>query len=139
MTEKEMFEKTIVEKCGFNPKTSFELSSVTGDYKSDVVYFAWLMWQASANREGYKLVKQIKTIGNKNVDWNQAPVWAKYWLKDNHSNKYWWSSSQPTIDKDLACFVWSSNYQAEEAPDFGYDGLWSKSMTSRKAMIGATP
>lgn len=56
MTERELFEKTIIEKCGFNPKTSFELSSATGDYKSDVIYFAWLMWQASANRQGYKLV-----------------------------------------------------------------------------------
>jgi hypothetical protein len=55
-SERELFEKAIVEKCGFNSKTSFELSGVTGDYKSDVTYFAWIMWQASANRQGYKLV-----------------------------------------------------------------------------------
>lgn len=55
-TERELFEEAIVEKCGFNPRTSFELSDVTGEYKSDVTYFAWIMWRASASREGYKLV-----------------------------------------------------------------------------------
>ena len=69
-TERELFEEAIVEKCGFNPRTSFELSDVTGEYKSDVTYFAWIMWQASANREGYKLVpvepnyKQLDALKN---------------------------------------------------------------------------
>ena len=59
-TERDLFEEAIVEKCRFNPRTSFELSDVTGDYKSDVTYFAWIMWQASASREGYAVVNKKK-------------------------------------------------------------------------------
>ena len=93
-------------------------------------------WQARVP-EGYKVVKKSQLIGNQNVDWSQAPEWANYWLKDGHSDKFWWSKSRPVKDNDLGCFVWGSGYMAEEAPSFGFTGAWDKSMTSKKAMIEA--
>ena len=95
---------------------------------------AWYSWQARVP-EGYKVVKKSQLIGNQNADWSQAPEWANYWLKDGHSDKFWWSKSRPVKDNDLGCFVWGSGYMAEEAPSFGFTGAWDKSMTSKKAMI----
>lgn len=98
----------------------------------------WSMWQAAkaqAIPDGFVLVKKRNMIGNPNVDWLQAPKWAKYWLKDGHSNKYWWSSIRPIKSMDINAFCWRGDYFAEEAPDFSYSGSWDKSLTSRKAMI----
>ena len=54
MTEREMFEEKYKELTGCD---DFSLSrKKDGDYKFDGAFFGWLMWQASANREGYKLV-----------------------------------------------------------------------------------
>ena len=100
----------------------------------------WSMWQATkaqAIPEGFVLVKKRNMIGNPNVDWLQAPKWAKYWLKDGHSNKYWWSSTRPIKDMDLQAFCWRGDYFAEEAPSFNFAGSWDKSLTSKKAMIEA--
>ena len=93
--------------------------------------------KAKAVPEGFVLVKKRNMIGNPNVDWLQAPKWAKYWLKDGHSNKYWWSSIRPIKDMDLNAFCWKGDYFAEEAPSFNFAGSWDKSLTSRKAMIEA--
>ncbi len=98
----------------------------------------WLMWEkakAQAVPEGFVLVKKANRISNPNVDFSQAPRWAKYWLKDGHSNKYWWSSTRPIKDMDLQAFCWRGDYFAEEAPSFNYAGSWDKSLTSKKAMI----
>lgn len=98
----------------------------------------WEFWQsakASVIPEGYKVTKKPKPqIGNPNVDFSQAPDWVKYWLKDGHSKKCVWSSVRPTLDVDLGCFVFPYKYRAIDAPDFGFDGDWKQSITSRKAM-----
>lgn len=102
--------------------------------------FSWSAWKeakAQAVPEGFVLVKKRNMIGNPNVDWLQAPRWAKYWLKDGHSNKYWWSSIRPVKDMDINAFCWRGDYFAKEAPDFSFSGPWDKSLTSRKAMIEA--
>ena len=53
-TERELFEEKYKELTGCD---DFSLSKKKdGDYKFDGAYFGWLMWQASTNREGYKLV-----------------------------------------------------------------------------------
>lgn len=53
-TERELFEKKYKELTGCD---DFSLSKKKdGDYKFDGAYFGWLMWQASANRDGYKLI-----------------------------------------------------------------------------------
>lgn len=56
--ERKEFEESIIKKCGFNPEKSFELGS-TGEYKSDVTFFAWAMWLASVNREGFVLMPKV--------------------------------------------------------------------------------
>lgn len=97
----------------------------------------WVAWQARAQAvpEGYQLVKKPRPlVGNNNVDFSQAPEWAKFWLKDGYSKRYLWTNKRPKIDVDIGCFVFPYNYQVIEAPDFGFDGDWSKSLTSRKAM-----
>lgn len=94
--------------------------------------------QANAVPEGYKLVKKPKPlIGNKDVDFSQAPEWANFWLKDGYSKRCIWSNKRPKLDLDIGCFVFPYNYQALEAPDFGFDGDWIKSLTSRKAFSEA--
>ncbi|MCX0337455.1 hypothetical protein NVT85_11900 [Acinetobacter radioresistens] len=94
--------------------------------------------KAQAVPEGYQLVKKPRPlVGNNNVDFSQAPEWAKFWLKDGYSKRCLWTNKRPKIDVDIGCFVFPYNYQALEAPDFGFDGDWSKSLTSRKAMIEA--
>lgn len=100
-----------------------------------LVYFDAKAAKANAVPEGFVLVKKRNMIGNPNVDWLQAPKWAKYWLKDGHSNKYWWSSIRPVKDMDIYAFCWKGDYFAEEAPSFGFTGSWDKSLTSKKAMI----
>lgn len=97
----------------------------------------WQAAKAQAVPEGFVLVKKANRIGNPNVDFSQAPRWAKYWLKDGHSNKYWWSSTRPIKDMDLQAFCWRGDYFAEEAPSFNFAGSWDKSLTSKKAMIEA--
>lgn len=93
--------------------------------------------KAQAIPDGFVLVKKRNMIGNPNVDWLQAPKWAKYWLKDGHSNKYWWSSIRPVKDMDINAFCWRGDCFVKEAPDFSFSGRWDKSLTSRKAMIEA--
>lgn len=111
-----------------------------GFYESIETERLWRIWElqiakAQAVPEGFVLVKKANRIGNPNVDFSQAPRWAKYWLKDGHSNKYWWSSTRPIKDMDLQAFCWRGDYFAEEAPSFNFAGSWDKSLTSKKAMI----
>lgn len=98
----------------------------------------WEFWQsakASVVPEGFKITKKPKPqIGNPNVDFSQAPDWVKYWLKDGHSNKCTWCDLRPKLDTDLGAFVFSSKAQFMDAPDFGFEGNWKDSITSRKAM-----
>lgn len=56
--ERKKFEESITKQCGFNPEKSFELGS-TGEYKSDVTFFAWAMWLTSVKREGFVLVPRF--------------------------------------------------------------------------------
>ncbi|MDK1683510.1 hypothetical protein [Acinetobacter terrestris] len=93
--------------------------------------------KAQAVPEGFVLVKKRNLIGNPNVDFLQAPRWAKYWLMDGHSKKYWWSSVRPKKDMDLLCYVWGGQHFVGEAPSFGFAGPWNESLTSKKAMIEA--
>lgn len=121
-----------------NLKSAFIKSGKS--YRNTMVNTAWLSWQAAkaqAVPEGFVLVKKRNMIGNPNVEWLQAPKWAKYWLKDGHSNKFWWSSIRPVKDMDMNAFCWKGDYFAKEASDFSYSGPWDKSLTSRKAMIEA--
>lgn len=107
---------------------------------SHTVNLSWELWQQAQKvvvPDGFVLVKKRNMIGNPNVDWLQAPKWARYWLKDGHSNKCWWSSIRPVKDMDLNAFCWKGDYFAEEAPSFNFSGSWDKSLTSRKAMIEA--
>lgn len=101
--------------------------------------FSWSAWkEAKANTvpDGYRLVKNPKPlIGNKKVDFSQAPEWANFWLKDGYSKRCVWSKKRPKLDLDIGCFVFPYDHQAIEAPDFGFDGDWTKSLTSRKAMV----
>ncbi len=99
----------------------------------------WDFWQAAKVQvpEGFVLVKKRNLIGNPNVDFLQAPRWAKYWLMDGNSKKYWWSSVRPKKDMDLLCYVWGGQHFVEEAPSFGFTGPWNESLTSKKAMIEA--
>ena len=58
-TEKELFEEKYKELTGCD---DFSLSKKKdGDYKFDGAYFGWLMWKASTNRDGYKLVPVCET------------------------------------------------------------------------------
>ena len=98
---------------------------------------SWLVAKAQAVPEGFVLVKKRNLIGNPNVDFLQAPRWAKYWLMDGHSKKYWWSSVRPKKDMDLLCYVWGGQHFVGEAPSFGFAGPWNESLTSKKAMLEA--
>lgn len=112
----------------------------SGEYINNRVALAWEAWQAAkalAVPKGFVLTKKRNMIGNPNVDWLQAPKWAKYWLKDGHSNKYWWSSIRPVKDMDINAFCCKGDCFVKEAPDFGFSGTWDKSLTSRKNMIEA--
>lgn len=106
-----------------------------GEYIYKEIHEAYLLWkEAKAIPAGYRLTKIATCIGNAKVDWSKAPEWAKYWLMDGHSKKFWWSSIRPTKDLDLDAYVWKSGYLAKEAPSFDYSGTWDKSITSRKSM-----
>ena len=59
--ERKAFEKALVDKCGFNPESSFSVDD-KGEYKSDATHFGWAMWQAAkaqAVPEGFVLVKNV--------------------------------------------------------------------------------
>lgn len=121
-----------------------EISAFHSSYLSarfiDNINFGWSAWQAAkaqAVPEGFVLVKKRNLIGNPNVDFLQAPRWAKYWLMDGHSKKYWWSSVRPKKDMDLLCYVWGGQHFVGEAPSFGFAGPWNESLTSKKAMLEA--
>lgn len=99
------------------------------------VWQFWLSAKASAVPDGYKITKKPKPqIGNPSVDFSQAPNWVKYWLKDGHSSKCTWCDLRPIFDTDLGCFVFSGKTRFIDAPDFGFNGDFKKSITSRKAM-----
>lgn len=120
---------------GMHMLYSYQLSSAIIDC-INWGWSAWLKAKAQAVPEGYHLVKKPKPlIGHNKVDFSQAPKWAKFWLKDGHSKKCWWSSSRPKLDLDIGCFVFPLNDKSIEAPDFEFNGDWTKSITSRKAMI----
>ena len=58
--ERKAFEKALVDKCGFNPESSFSVDD-KGEYKSDATHFGWAMWQAAkaqAVPEGFVLVPE---------------------------------------------------------------------------------
>ena len=99
------------------------------------LFNSWVEAKSQAVPDGFMLVKKRNVIGNPKVDWLQAPKWAKYWLKDGYSNKFWWCSNRPKLEEDYLLF--HGRYSAEEAPSFGFNGDWKKSMTSRKAMLEA--
>ncbi|WP_044100837.1 hypothetical protein [Acinetobacter pittii] len=60
-----------------------------------------------------------------------APGFVKYWLKDPGSNKCWWTSKRPKKDLEFGRFLFNETIVATEAPDFGYDGPWDKSLVKR--------
>ena len=62
--ERKAFEKALVDKCGFNPESSFSVDD-KGEYKSDATHFGWAMWQAAkaqAVQEGFVLVEKTKLM-----------------------------------------------------------------------------
>jgi|GEM_PF-3208767 len=138
--EKQAFDEYFQEKY---PELYKDVFNEDGDERAIIGYsFALSAWQARAKAqavpEGYQLVKKPRPlVGNNNVDFSQAPEWAKFWLTDGYSKRCLWTNKRPKIDVDIGCFVFPYNYQVIEAPDFGFDGDWSKSLTSRKAMIEA--
>ena len=126
------FKSTFVYDLLSETLTDEQLFEHVIDTNGDIIWFKdqtrqmWFMWQAAqkvAVPEGFVLVKKRNMIGNPNVDWLQAPKWAKYWLKDGHSNKYWWSSVRPVKDMDVNAFCWKGDYFAEEAPSFNFSGF----------------
>ncbi|QGA11018.1 hypothetical protein GFH30_06265 [Acinetobacter wanghuae] len=130
--------KEVAQSKGWN--TDGETTPTNFRFYCLTTHSGWEMWQAAkanAVPKGFVLVEKRNMIGNPNVDWLQAPRWAKYWLKDGHSNKYWWSSIRPVKDMDICAFCWKGDYFAEEAPSFDFTGSWDKSLTSKKAMIEA--
>ena len=142
--EREAFEAvTSIYHCIYNADLNyyFSGSKFVGNKAEIEVNAGWKAWQAAkaqALPEGYHLVKKPKPlIGHNKVDFSQAPKWAKFWLKDGYSKKCWWSSSRPKLDLDIGCFVFPLNNKPIEAPDFEFNGDWTKSITSRKAMIEA--
>lgn len=52
--ERELFEAAI-KKLGKIDSYTFDKHE-DGSYKFDMIHFGWEIWQASANRQGYKLV-----------------------------------------------------------------------------------
>ena len=155
-----------INDLNFDDETGLFESNRLADWFINQINFGWRVWQeakaqsekalleqfeinnklveqierlkAQAVPEGYHLVKKPKPlIGHNKVDFSQAPKWAKFWLKDGYSKKCWWSSSRPKLDLDIGCFVFPLNNKPIEAPDFEFNGDWTKSITSRKAMIEA--
>lgn len=118
-----------------------EKGTESADMSFESLIHLTLSWLNEAKNqavpEGFILVKKTNRIGNPSVDFSQAPRWAKYWLKDGHSKKYWWSSVRPKKDMDLECYVWGGQHYVEEAPAFGFLGTWDKSLTSKRAMFEA--
>lgn len=58
MTEqenREAFEETL-SRIGKTDESTFDKHD-DGSYKMDIIHFGWKMWQASTQREGYKLVR----------------------------------------------------------------------------------
>lgn len=137
--ERHLTDTGLVEFAGYG----FELNECD-EYLHEPTLVAWECWligsrraKAQAVPEGFVLVKKRNLIGNPNVDFLQAPRWAKYWLMDGHSKKYWWSSVRPKKDMDLLCYVWGGKHFVGEAPSFGFAGPWNESLTSKKAMLEA--
>lgn len=132
--ERELFEAWASKETEWDLHWSMNINQYM-DHQTNGSWLAWLAAKQQAIPEGYRLTKIPIAVGNNNVDWSKAPTWANFWLKDGRSNKFWWSSNRPSIDRDLNTFVWRGNCKAEEAPSFGFTGDWSKSMTSRKSVI----
>lgn len=53
-TERELFEETLI-NMGYH-ESAFSFDSQTGMYALEMTQENWRIWQASASREGYKLV-----------------------------------------------------------------------------------
>ena len=69
--ERKAFEKALVDKCGFNPESSFSVDD-KGEYKSDATHFGWAMWQAAkaqAVPEGFVLVPKNPTHKMMEASW----------------------------------------------------------------------
>ena len=58
--ERELFELCIA-KLGKTDSYTFDKHD-DGSYKFDMIHFGWKIWQASANRQGYKLVPVEPTL-----------------------------------------------------------------------------
>lgn len=112
------------------PDGGMELNPYVYDFAKALIEEA----KAEAIPDGYQLVKKRRPLaGNDQVDFTQAPLWAKYWLKDTNG-KSWWLNKKPTFDNDINCFLFPFSFKAEEAPDFGYKGAAEKSLTARNAL-----
>ena len=71
------------------------------------------------------------------VDWSQAPEWAKWWAMDGFSNKANWYKTEPFLDDDAEDsdewnIVLNNSCAYKEAPSFDYQGNWRDSLRERK-------
>ena len=72
------------------------------------------------------------------VDWSQAPEWAKWWAMDGFGNKANWYYSIPYIDEDSdGEYEWNIELRSNgetysKAPSFNYQGNWRDSLRERK-------
>ena len=60
------------------------------------------------------------------VDWSQAPEWAKWWAMDKDGESAWCEEKPIISDSDF----WYG--KAGKAPSFGYTGNWQDSLRERK-------
>ena len=66
------------------------------------------------------------------VDWSQAPEWAKWWAMDSNGICYWYMT-EPRLTEIFPNEWIGGGYPIDtQAPSFIYQGDWKSSLQERK-------
>lgn len=143
-TERDLFQEKYLAKI--NTYAKFNQSKYTEEYEDCKEQACWEMWQASANREGYKLVP-VENISTFYQDDNEPEIFCENESDfDNLGdcteldeimvvNKY----TNVNLKKEVFYGVWC---KCEKKAPYFKDAefkLFNSEDEARKAMIGAAP
>lgn len=66
------------------------------------------------------------------VDWKQAPKQARWWAMDANGKAHWFN------EPNVASFTYFWFADSTEAPNFGFEGDWRKSLVERSTEAKAS-
>lgn len=94
--------------------------------------------QAEADKRKADVVVMPASVDDFQIDWSQAPDWAKWWAMDGFGDKKaHWYRDKPYLDDDSEVeSEWNADlYSNKDAfvwsPSFNYQGAWQDSLRKR--------